>query len=517
MTNDPRFLPPTPFARLVATHALSVCGDACIAASLAGSLFFQSPAGQSREKVLLYLVLTLLPFAVIAPLLGPVLDRSKGGRRLLIFVSMVGRGVLCFLMSRVITQAEPEGLLVYPLAFGVLVLAKSYSISKSSLVPALVGRDGGLVRANSRLAIISGIATMVGGAPALFLQWVFDADWSLVLAMFVFFVAAVFALKIPRVQVEQDAAAVELENEELHQPSILLAGSAMAFLRGAVGFLTFFAAFTLKEDLFGLGVVAAMAVTGSFVGNLAAPRLRGFLREEQILASALLVTASMILIASTLSGALALACTSLAVGVGAAGGKLGFDSLLQRDGPDAARGRAFARFETRFQVAWVIGALVGIMPIGERVGLLVLAATLGFACISYVAALRAARGRVTRTTIAPEAVDRAFGRAKDNVRRRVRARSRRRGRPPAGRGTPQSGPPPPQPPAPPSSPATAPPPRAGPAPSGSPSTPVTPSGPPPGAAPPAVPAPPSAPPPRRPAPTPAPPPAEADDAFPGGA
>jgi hypothetical protein len=34
-------------------------------------------------------------------------------------------------------------------------------------------------------------------------------------------------------------------------------------------------------------------------------------------------------------------------------GRQGFDSILQRDAPDAARGRAFARFETLYQLLFV--------------------------------------------------------------------------------------------------------------------------------------------------------------------
>ena len=114
----------------------------------------------------------------------------------------------------------------------------------------------------------------------------------------------------------------------------------------------------------------------------------------------------------------------------AAIGRLAFDSLLQRDGPDAARGRAFAQFETRFQITWVIGALCGIVPQNVQLGLLLLAIVLALGGISYVAARRAARGREMRTTLRPEAVDRAVGRAADNMRRRVRSRrSRTRGRP----------------------------------------------------------------------------------------
>ena len=65
------------------------------------------------------------------------------------------------------------------------------------------------------------------------------------------------------------------------------------------------------------------------------------------------------------------------------------------------RGRAFAKFETRFQLVWVIGGIIAIIPFAKQMGLFLLAIVLGFAAVSYVAALRAARGRVMRTKLLP--------------------------------------------------------------------------------------------------------------------
>ncbi len=437
---DKRFAPPTPFARLMWTHALSACGDACFAASLAGSIFFEGPASGSREKILLYLLLTMAPFTIVAPVLGPILDRSKGGRRLLIMLSCLGRALLCLLMSRYILEPSPEGLLVYPLAFSILVLAKGYSVAKSSLVPSLVDDEGELVRANSRLALISVIATAVGGVPAFGIQRLLGSDYSLILAMGVFGTAAFFAMKIPKVALApRPVEEAELEREELHLPSILLAGSVMAVMRAAVGFLAFFTAFALRKDLVGLGIAASCGMTGSFVGNLVAPMLRERMREEAMLVTAVLTTTALVVLGFVAGGVFGFAISGFAVGVGAASGKLGFDSLLQRDGPDAVRGRAFARFETRFQFAWVIGALLGIIPLDQNIGLLALGALVGFAGLSYLAALRAARGRVYRTTIRPKMVDKAFDRAKSEVtawgRRSPVRRRRPAGRPRRLRGT----------------------------------------------------------------------------------
>ena len=46
------------------------------------------PSGQAQWKVGLYLLLTFAPFAVAAPLIGPVIDRLKGGRRWMIIGSL---------------------------------------------------------------------------------------------------------------------------------------------------------------------------------------------------------------------------------------------------------------------------------------------------------------------------------------------------------------------------------------------------------------------------------------------
>ena len=76
-------------------------------------------------------------------------------------------------------------------------------------------------------------------------------------------------------------------------------------------------------------------------------------------------------------------------------GKLAFDSLVQRDAPDANRGRSFARFEVRFQMAWVIGAMIPILllpdPPRPASGSSSSPCTAAFALVSYLAGQRSAR------------------------------------------------------------------------------------------------------------------------------
>src|SRR4051812_26338520 len=87
-----------PFARFARAHALFGAGDALVALALAGSLFFSISPDAARGRVALYLVLTMAPFAVVAPLIGPVLDGREGGRRTVVIASAAIRAVLCVLM-----------------------------------------------------------------------------------------------------------------------------------------------------------------------------------------------------------------------------------------------------------------------------------------------------------------------------------------------------------------------------------------------------------------------------------
>ncbi|MBJ7260585.1 MAG: MFS transporter [Acidimicrobiia bacterium] len=404
------------------THAISVAGDASVAASLAGSLFFAQPTSAARSDILLYLLLTMAPFAVLSPVMGPILDRFRGGRRIMVIISCLGRAVLCLAMVQFIIQPSPEGLLIYPLAFGVLVLQKTYSIAKAALVPAIVTDSSQLVRANSRLAIVSLVASMVGGAPAFLLQVVFDARFSLAFAVMMFTVATFFAFRIPRTRVVQNATEEKLESEETHQPSVLLAGSAMAVIRVAVGVIVFLSAFTFKDDKIGLAFVLGAYAVGGFIGNTVAPVARKRVREEVILTTCLLSAGALSLLGAIAGGDIVgAALASLAVATASAAGRVGFDSLLQRDGPDAARGRAFARFETRFQLAWVAGALFGLIPFSEDFGLFALGFLLVLAGLSYLTALRSARTAPSRSKLRPQVVDQVWDLTKGRVRSRYKA------------------------------------------------------------------------------------------------
>ena len=110
----------SPFARLARAHVLSASGDALVTIALANSLFFDLDPNGARQKVLLYLALTMAPLALVSPFVGPALDRSLGGRRWMIVGVNAVRSIVCLIMID-----DLSGLLLFPEAFTVLAMGKA--------------------------------------------------------------------------------------------------------------------------------------------------------------------------------------------------------------------------------------------------------------------------------------------------------------------------------------------------------------------------------------------------------
>ncbi|KAA0233166.1 MAG: hypothetical protein JJLCMIEE_02760 [Acidimicrobiales bacterium] len=410
------------FAKLARVHFLSFAGDALVAIALASSLFFSVDPSAARWRILLYLLLTIAPFAVVAPLIGPAMDRARGGHRLMIVGTALTRSIVAFLM---IGPLAADSLLVFPEAFVMLVMNKSYQVAKSAVVPTTVSNDSELVEANSKLQLLSAIAGFAGAIPGGILM-LFGPAWVIGFAGFVFAATMVAALTLPSTQVAAEPAG-DAEKAELRGGGVILASSAMGVLRGVVGFSTFLLAFALRGDTpvpeFGasagkfvgaavpwlieevpepvpgpppawhLGVVLALSVVGGLIGASLAPRLRRVMREENILIGSLVVAAGAGVLAAFTAGLGGMSLLALAVGVTATAGKQAFDSIVQRDAPDANYGRSFARFEARFQLIWVLGALIPVaLDIPPQIGGVVVAGAAGFAAVSYLLGLRTLQG-----------------------------------------------------------------------------------------------------------------------------
>lgn len=327
-------------------------GDAAMYGALAGSFLLGLTPDAQRPKVLLYLLISAAPFAVVAPAIGPTVDRIPGGRRMVIQITAAVRAVTYLLML-----SHVDDLLLYPLVFVALVTQKTYAISKSAIVPSVVNSDTELVEANSKLGLISGIVGAVAIAP-LTLLGKLSTTVPLLIGVLLFLVAILTARRLPR-DVVAAHRAEQVEKVELRSRGIRAASVAMMLIRACIGFLTFHLLFWLRED-FGLaafGLAAGASVLGSMSGNVLAPILRRRLREQRMLVTATGIIAVAGLLAALTAGLFTAVVLAFVVNFSSSIGRLAFDSIVQRDAPDANQGRAFAQFEARFQLAWVLAGL----------------------------------------------------------------------------------------------------------------------------------------------------------------
>jgi MFS family permease len=381
---------PSAFARLARTHFFSVGGDVAFTAAMAGTVFFNvSNLDQARWHVAGTLIFTVAPFAVAAPLIGPLVDRAAGGRKWMIMALSLLRMLVCIAL---VTNRD-QAVFFYPEALLMLVFSKGYLIARGAIVPTTVTSDAELVEANSKLALISGVAGAAGAIPAGLLLKLGGPGWTLGFAAIMFAVTTVLSFQLPVTRVAAEPVD-ETEREELRGAGIRHAAKAMGLVRGIVGFIAFLLAFHFKQtnSALGIGVALVSAQAGFLVGAAVAPRARRVLSEERMLTTAIAVMAAAAMLTMLMSPLAGAGLLALAIGITSNLAKQSFDAIVQRDAPDANRGRSFARFETRFQLVWVLGALVPVaITMPPKVGYALIAGVSLFALVSYDLGMRRAR------------------------------------------------------------------------------------------------------------------------------
>jgi MFS family permease len=411
----------TGLASLMELTAAGAAGDAFVTIALAGTLFFSASLDQARGRIALTLLITMAPFAVLAPLIGPMLDRAQQGRRYLLAGTLMARGLLCWGMVDAVLHNDVVALL--PAAFGVLVLQKAYAVIRASVTPRLLPPEITLVTANSRTGMASlvagsvaglaalGIAVLAGGGPD-------GAAWVLRVGTLVYIAATAMSFRVPEhVDLFEAKPAngdprqgatvptagppgagghpgrgpggtVPLESERTRTgageaqdrppargglrtlrhvgPVVAEAMRANATLRAFSGFTVFFLAFLLRtvhfhgvNDKVALGGLLVAATLGGFLGTGLGSALRS--QRPYIITFSMLGAATVV---TTVCAAFFGLWAALAVALVAAFGqvlvKLALDSTVQQEIGEEIRSSAFAASESLHQLAWVAGGLGGV-------------------------------------------------------------------------------------------------------------------------------------------------------------
>jgi MFS family permease len=366
----------TGLSRLIELHAFNAAGDAAVAISLAGTLFFQVPTDEARGSVASFLALTMLPFAVVAPLIGPALDRFGRGRRWAIGTTMAVRAFLCWVLADAVGG---ESLAMFPAALGVLVCSKAYGVTRAAAVPRLAPERLGLVKANSRISL-AGVVGAAVSAPLAVLASLAGPEWSLRYAFAMFVGGTILAILLPaRADEPGTEQPSPMAGRKARVPALVVrALRCNAGLRLLSGFLTLYMAFLIRvRPLDGWQdrpeILLALVIGAAGLGNTTGIALGSLLRDlrpEVVVVLVLLADTVAVVCAALFYGLLALLALGLTVGVSQALGKLSLDALIQREVPARTRASAFARSETLLQLSWVIGGFLGIaLPLVPRVGL----------------------------------------------------------------------------------------------------------------------------------------------------
>lgn len=402
--------------RLIYLHFFNTAGDAAVAISLAGSLFFQVPSGEARGQVALFLGLTMLPFAIVAPLIGPFLDRFSHGRRWAIGATQAIRAFLCWALAGGISGGTSPWL--FAAALGVLVSSKAYGVTRAAAVPRLLPEGFTLVKANGRVSV-SGLVGVTVSAPFAGLASLAGPEWSLRYAFVLFAIATVCAIRLPEaidssagedLLVFRDEPAGPAKPGRRARtripPAVSFALRVNCGPRFLSGFLLMFMAFLLREnppesDLSAellIGIVVGGAGAGNAVGVALAAMLKK-INPSVTVVLVLVLDAIAALLAALFYGVLFLALLGLVAGAAQTLAKFCLDSTIQRDIPPRVQASAFARSDTTLQLAWVLGGFVGIaMPLDPaRLGLSVAFAALA-AWSLFVLVNRAQQRPARRTT-----------------------------------------------------------------------------------------------------------------------
>ncbi|MEU2031525.1 MFS transporter [Nocardia amamiensis] len=361
--------------------------DAAIAVALANTLFFASATAESKTNVALYLLITIAPFAVIAPLIGPMLDRLQRGRRLALATSFAVRAVFAVVL---IIEFDTWGL--YPLALCMMIGSKSFSVLKSAVTPRVLPPDIDLVRTNSRLTVFGLVGGTIGaGALAGLAAAIAGSNGALVFAVLIACAGTYLSLRIPSwVEVTEGEvpATLSYHGADAHT-EVLSSGKESTVpprkrrqplgravvtglwgngaIRVLTGFLTFYVAFVAKatehrpvQQAAMLGVVGAAAAIGNFAGNATGARLK-LGKPSLIVLGCTAACAFVALFATFANNLLGAAVAALVAAATSALAKVSLDAAIQDDLPPESIASGFGRSETVLQLSWVVGGAAGVL------------------------------------------------------------------------------------------------------------------------------------------------------------
>jgi MFS family permease len=392
------------FRRLLFSRFSSQWGDGLFQTGLAGAVVFNPERAVSPSEIAAGFVVLLLPYSVIGPFAGALLDRWD--RRRVLVVANLLRGAL-IAVSAVSVAAGVAGFPLLLLALVVIGISRFVGAGLSASLPHVVPVRN-LVEANALSVTLGAVVSVLGAGCAVGLRAVFGEDdtgsgVTTAVAVVGSVLAAWLAGRFARGalgpdRVVEPATAVAAVAGGLFDggrvaartPSVAAGFCALLAHRAAFGVSLLMTVILMrysfeswgpvKAGLPGLGVVLGAGGLGIFLAGLTTARLVTGLGRKRTVFLALGAAAATqfglglpMLLPTTLVAAFLIAYTGQVV-------KLCVDAAVQRDIGDETRGRVFALYDMLFNITQALAVAVAATVIpadGESVALIV-AATLAY-------------------------------------------------------------------------------------------------------------------------------------------
>jgi len=396
------------FRRLLAVRLVGQAGDGLFQGALFGATFFNPERATSAAEAAAAFAVLLLPYSLVGPFAGVLLDRWSRQRVLL--VVNLARATLVAVLATNLAAAGPTSAATLGVALLVVSLNRFVLSGLSAGLPHVVTTRQ-LVTANSFTTTLGTGAAAVGGASSLGLRGLWGDDTAAaaqiaLAAAAVYLVAGLLATRLGPRELGPDVPALALlqalasvargiaegaRHVHARRPArrALLAVASYRFFSGLV-FVSTLLLYTeqghLGRGFTGLGQALTAAVAGGLLAALVTPRVvrRHGTQPWMVAAFALASVVTLALLPLYRHPAMLVA----GVGLGFAGqaSKICVDTLLQESIEDDFRGRVFSFYDTLFNVSFVSAAATAALVVpddGRSTGVAV-AIGLGFATTAAV-------------------------------------------------------------------------------------------------------------------------------------
>ncbi|MGH3794844.1 MAG: MFS transporter [Pseudonocardiaceae bacterium] len=405
-----RLLDTPGFRRLLASRFAAQWGDGVFQAGLGGAVLFNPERQADPVAIAAGLAVLLLPYSLVGPFAGALLDRWDRSR-VLVLANLL-RGALIILVA----VAVGTGLAGAPLYIGALLVtgvSRFVLAGLSAGLPHVVpGKH--LVEANALAATLGAAIAVLGGVCAIGLRGlVGPADvgsaWVTSAAVLGSVVAAVVTAGFhggrlgpdstdepaePTLAIARglrDGLAAAARSRSVAAGLVALAAHRLSFgVATLVTLLLYRNTFTsdglLRAGLTGVCQVLAVGAAGVLLAAVLTPLLVARFGRGRTIRGALLAAAAVIIglglpmiMPTMLAAAFALGTTGQVI-------KLSLDAAVQGDIGDDVRGRVFALYDTVFNVGYVLAVALAaaVVPADGRAPDLLVIAAAGYLVATVV-------------------------------------------------------------------------------------------------------------------------------------